>query len=29
MVGKIPSENYCDDKVADDIKLIIDQNGKD
>jgi hypothetical protein len=29
MVGKMPSENYCDDKVGDDIKLITDQNGKD
>jgi hypothetical protein len=29
MVGKMSSENYCGNEVADDIKLITDQNGND
>jgi hypothetical protein len=29
MVGKMSSENYCGSEVADDIKLITDQNGND
>ncbi len=29
MVGKMPSQNYCDNEVTGDMKLITDQNEKD